>query len=225
MKAVLFDLEGTLVESIYQRKPEIIDKLRRETKELLIDSGVPAALLEGMVRSFALRNIAYGWADENLSPMEANGLRRKVQEFMLGYDMDSARQATLYPDTKGALERLEDEGVTMGVVTNTSSAAAMHVIERFDLGGFFGAVVSRSDVPRLKPDPAMIRLAEERMGLEANWLVGDAMFDAGAARNSGIASIIVRRDGVRPSFDHDHFIESLDDLPPLLGLDNPTANG
>ena len=225
MKAVLFDLEGTLVESIYQKKPEIIWRLRSETKELLIDSGVPENLLGGVVRSFALRNIAYGWADENLSPAEADSLRRKVQEFMLGYDMDSARQATLYPDTLGALKRLENEGFKIGVVTNTSSAAAMHVIERFDLGSFLGAVVTRSDVPRLKPDPAMIRLAEERMGLEAGWLVGDAMFDAGAASNSGIVSIIVRRDGVKPSFDHDHFIKSLDDLPPIFGLTGLKSNG
>ena len=225
MKAVLFDLEGTLVESIYQKKPETIWRLRSETKELLIDLGVPENLLGGVVRSFALRNIAYGWADENLSPEEADSLRRKVQEFMLGYDMDSARQATLYPDTLGALKRLENEGFRMGVVTNTSSVAAMHVIERFDLGGFFEAVVTRSDVPRLKPDPAMIRMAEEGIGLEVGWLVGDAMFDAGAAKNSGIISIIVRRDGVRPSFEHDHFIESLDDLPPLLGLENLKSNG
>ena len=212
MKAVLFDLEGTLVESVYQRNPKIIEKLRRETKELLLDLGVPKTLLTGVKRSFALRNLAYRWADENLKPSERKSLRTKVQEFMLGYDMNSARQAKLYPDTLLALEKLEKESFKMGIVTNTSSVAATYVLNRFGLDGFFKTVVTRNDVPRLKPDPAMIRLAEENMGIKAGWLVGDAMFDAGAAKEAGISSIIVKRDGVKPNFDYDHFIESLDKL-------------
>ncbi len=62
MKAVLFDLEGTLVESAYQRSRELVSRLRRDTKERLIGLGVPITVLEGLVRSHALRNMAYDWA-------------------------------------------------------------------------------------------------------------------------------------------------------------------
>jgi phosphoglycolate phosphatase-like HAD superfamily hydrolase len=89
---------------------------------------------------------------------------------------------------------------------------------RLGLDRFFDAVVTRSDVPRLKPDPTMVRLAEVWLGVEAGWLVGDSSFDAGAAERAGLSSITIRRDGVRPSFAHDHFIESLLEVPPILGL-------
>ena len=218
MKAVLFDLEGTLVESAYQRSSELVSRLRRSTRERLIGLGVPEPVLEGLVKSHALRNEAYDWADENLDPEEATGIRARMEEFTLEFDMISARESRLYPDTIDALERLRGRGCVMALVTNTSTLAANHVMGRLGLKHFFDAVVTRSDVPRLKPDPAMVRLAEARLGVEAGWLVGDSAFDAGAAEGAGLSSITIRRDGVRPSFAHEHFIESLLELPPILGL-------
>lgn len=218
MKAVLFDLEGTLVESAYQRSRELVTRLRRDTRERLIELGTPETVLEGLVRSHALRNEAYGWAEENLDPEEASGIRSSMEEFTLEFDMISARESRLYPDTIDALERLRACGCAMALVTNTSTPAANYVMGSLGLERFFEAVVTRSDVPRLKPDPAMVRLAEARMGVEAGWLVGDSSFDAGAAEGAGLSSITIRRDGVRPGFDHDHFIESLLELLPILGL-------
>ncbi len=220
MKAVLFDLEGTLVESAYQRSRELVSRLRRDTRERLIGLGIPVPVLEGLVRSHALRNQAYDWADENLDPEEASGIRARMEEFTLEFDMISARESRLYTDTIDALALLRDRGCVMALVTNTSSPAANYVLGRLGLERFFDAVVTRSDVPRLKPDPAMVRLAEERLGVEAGWLVGDSSFDAGAAERAGLSSITIRRDGVRPDFNYDHFIESLLEVPPILGLSN-----
>jgi phosphoglycolate phosphatase len=224
MKAVLFDLEGTLVESAYQRSRELVARLRRETRERLIGLGVPEPILDGLVRSHALRNNAYGWADENLDPEEASGIRTRMEEFTLKFDMISARESRLYPDTFNALERLRGYGCVMALVTNTSTHAANYVMGRLGLERFFDAAVTRSDVARLKPDPAMVRLAEERVGVGAGWLVGDSSFDAGAAEGAGISSIIIRRDGVRPGFDYDHFVESLLEVPTILGMSPDQSN-
>ncbi len=224
MKAVLFDLEGTLVESAYQRSRELVTRLRRDTREHLIVLGVPETVLEGLVRSHALRNEAYSWADGNLDTEEASGIRGRMEEFTLELDMISARESRLYPDTIDALERLRDRGCVMALVTNTSSSAAKYVMERLGLERFFDAVVTRSDVPRLKPDPVMVRLAEARLCVEAGWLVGDSSFDAGAAERAGLSSITIRRDGVRPSFARDHFIESLLEVASIIGMNTNQPN-
>ena len=223
MKAVLFDLEGTLVESAYQRSRELVTRLRSDTREHLIVLGVPETVLEGLVRSHTLRNEAYSWADENLDTEEASEIRARMEEFTLELDMISARESRLYPDTINALEHLRDLGCAMALVTNTSTPAANYVMRSLGLERFFDAVVTRSDVPRLKPDPGMVRLAEARLGVEAGWLVGDSSFDAGAAERAGLSSITIRRDGVRPSFARDHFIESLLEVPMIIGmsLDRP----
>jgi phosphoglycolate phosphatase len=225
MKAVLFDLEGTLVESAYQRSRELVYRLRRDTRERLIGLGVPESILEGLVRSHALRNEAYSWAEGNLDTEEATGIRDRMEEFTLEFDMISARESRIYPDTIDALEILQGTGCVMAIVTNTSSAAANYVLGGLGLERFFDAVVTRSDVPRLKPDPAMVRLAEESLRVEAGWLVGDSSFDVGAAKRAGLLSITIRRDGVRPSFSYDHLIESLFELPPIIGmsLDQPNS--
>jgi HAD superfamily hydrolase (TIGR01509 family) len=224
MKAVLFDLEGTLVESAYQRSRELVARLRRETRERLIGIGIPEPVLEGLVRSHTLRNVAYDWADDNLDPEDASRIRARMEEFTLEIDMISARESRLYPDTINALECLRGRGCVMALVMNTSTPAANHVMGRLGLERFFDVVVTRSEVSRLKPDPAMVRLAEERIGVGAGWLVGDSSFDAGAAEGAGLSSIIIRRDGVRPDFDHDHFVESLLEVPPILVMSPDQSN-
>ncbi|MGD2200615.1 MAG: HAD-IA family hydrolase [Candidatus Bathyarchaeota archaeon] len=218
MKAVLFDLEGTLVESIYQRSPEKIHDLREETRECLIGLGVPEMVLAGLLRSSSMRNSAYRWVEENRCSGEAVLLKEQMEDFMSEYDMASACGSRLYPDTIRVLKTLWEGDVLMAIVTNTSTTAAYNILGRLGLGRYFATVITRSDILQMKPNPAMVRLAEERMAVKAGWLVGDAPFDAGAARAAGIPSIIVRRDGVRPDFEHDYFIDSLDALPPLLGL-------
>jgi phosphoglycolate phosphatase-like HAD superfamily hydrolase len=216
MKALLFDLEGTLVESAYQQSPELVVELRFETRDKLLELGVPEDILSGLVRSSALRNRAYQWAEDTLSAEEAGCIRAEVEAFMLSWDMASARRAVPYPDTLKALTGLSEAGVVMGIVTNTSKTAADFVLNKLGLNRFFGAIATRSDVPRLKPDPAMIRLAISILGMDVGWLVGDATFDARAAINAGMGSIIIRRDGVPPDFEHDRFIRSLEEVSPII---------
>jgi len=216
LKAVLFDLEGTLVESDYQRTPEIVEGLRRATRDMLIGLGVPEGVLHGLSRSYALRNAAYQWADENPASGGASRLRAEMEAFMDPYDMTSAERASLYPDTLEALESLSGMGVEMGIVTNTSRSAAEHIIEKLGLRKYFTAVATRSEAPRLKPDPAMIHQASSMMEARPLWLVGDTSFDAEAARNAGIRSIVIRRDGTRPGFPHDFFITRLVELRPIF---------
>jgi len=215
-KAILFDLEGTLVETVYQRRREVVDHLRRETKRKLIDLGVPASILSSLIRSTLLRNQAYEWVETNLSQVEAARFHAKLDAFMKPFEMRSARLARIYPDTLEALEELATGGVEMGMATNTSREAADDMLGNLGLKRFFNVVVTRSDAPRLKPDAAMIHAAVARMGVAVGWLVGDAMFDAEAAANAGLRSIIVRRDGLRPSFANDYFINSLSRVPSIV---------
>jgi phosphoglycolate phosphatase len=216
MRAILFDLEGTLVESLYQQEPETIQELRRATRERLVGLGVPREELEGLVRSTDLRNRAFSWAEEGMGEEGAASLREAVEAFMRDFDMESARRTRVYPETPRVLRELDEAGFPMGVVTNTSRDAAGHILKRLGLSPFLGAVVTRSEVPLMKPDPGMIHAACSLLGSEAGWLVGDARFDSEAARNAGVTSVIIRRDGRRPRFQHDFFIESLEELPRIV---------
>lgn len=225
MKVILFDLEGTLVETVYERNKGAIDQERRNVKRKIISLGIPEEALGGLVRSTLLRNRALDWAETNMSRVESARFHAELDAFMVTIEMASAKLARLYPDTLEALEELAVKCVEMGLVTNTSNKAARYMMENLGLAEFFNVVVKRSNVTRLKPDPAMVHAAISRLGGTARWLVGDTVYDAEAARNAGLRSIIVRRDGRPPIFSHDYFINSLTGVSSIVFRDCQSHQG
>lgn len=216
MKALLFDLEGTLVESAYQQTPELVEKLHKDTKDRLISLGVPIELLSGIDKSALLRNQAYQWADGNLDEDQSTQLRTEIEDFMMPYDMNSASKTVLYPETLNILTQLSNASFLMGIATNTSSRAANYIIDNHGLSHFFKVVVSSSDALRLKPDPAMVHLAATKLQRAIGWLVGDSVLDAEAANRARTKSIITRRDGSQPSFECDVVLPSLEGVPSIV---------
>ena len=151
-----------------------------------------------------------------MKQLEANLFHKKLNAFMKPFEMKSATQAMLYPDTLETLSKLNSRAIKIGIVTNTSNEAANYILENLGLKSYFKVIITRNDVPHLKPDPEMIHKAIAMMGLVAEWLVGDKIVDAEAAANTGIKSIIVRRDGNSPSFSHDFFVNSLNSIISII---------
>ncbi|MGK0217839.1 MAG: histidinol-phosphate aminotransferase [Planctomycetota bacterium] len=76
----------------------------------------------------------------------------------------------------------------LGIVTGRPRAEALDFLERFDLLELFDAVVCREDA-ELKPSPAPVRLALERLGCSRAWMLGDTRDDLVAARGAGVLPI------------------------------------
>jgi beta-phosphoglucomutase-like phosphatase (HAD superfamily) len=90
------------------------------------------------------------------------------------------------------------QGMSLAVATSASEIRTFATIERLGLGGCFDAVVTASDVEQGKPDPAVYRLACER--LEVSPMFAVAFDDAGAgvqaAKSAGMRCIGVASDGL-----------------------------
>lgn len=78
----------------------------------------------------------------------------------------------------------------LGIVTARPGKDAEEFLERFAIGRYFSAVVTREDAPS-KPDPAPVRLALERLGVRRAWMLGDTVDDLKAARSAGVVPIAV----------------------------------
>ncbi|GAG22438.1 unnamed protein product, partial [marine sediment metagenome] len=189
--------------------PEILLQERERVREKLIHLGVPRDVLIGITRHTLMRNKAFDWVDTNMSQKESLQFYANLDSFMRGIEMWAAKHHELFPDTIETLSILAYKGMKMGIVTNTSREAATYLLKKHSLARFFAVVVARNDVKRLKPCSEMIQVAMEQLGQLVGWLVGDSVFDAIAAKDAGIPSIIVRRNGVKPTFDHDYFTSSL----------------
>jgi len=88
---------------------------------------------------------------------------------------------------RGALERLAGR-LPLGIVTGRPRRDAEVFLERQGIGHLFRALVTMDDGP-LKPDPAPVRLALERLGVERAWLLGDTPDDVRAARAAGVVPL------------------------------------
>ena len=86
----------------------------------------------------------------------------------------------------------------LALVTGRPRRDAERFLERFGLADLFDVVVTREDAA-LKPDPAPVRLALERLGVERAWMVGDTPDDLVAARGAGVLPLGVVPPGADPS--------------------------
>jgi len=85
----------------------------------------------------------------------------------------------------------------LAVVTGRPRADARRFLERHGVLDLFDALVCREDAPH-KPDPAPVRLALERLGARAAWMLGDTPDDLAAARAAGVVPLGVLAPGSDP---------------------------
>jgi len=213
---VLFDLEGTLVQTI-EDDEEAIHEFRTRTKKKLLELGIPRSKLEGSRTSAPMRNRAVEYVKQYFSEKEANRFHTEMDRFQKAYELSWAENSKIFQDTLPALRKLKSLGYKMGVVTNTSREAAARELSMHGIDAFFEVVITREDMKMLKPDPEGLLLALRKLSVEDFVFVGDLAHDSRAARRAGGISIIVdRKSSEKPRFQADHVVESLKEIPTLI---------
>jgi len=211
MTSIVFDLDGTLVDSA----PDIHAAANR----MLSDEGLAPLDLE-TVTSF----IGNGIPNLVGLLMRARGISADRHSVMVERMMDhySARATELtrpYPGVPQALERLRSAGYRLGVCTNKFKAPAVQILNALDLGQFFDVVVGGDSLSVKKPDPAPLRLAFERMGDGIHAYVGDSEVDAETAQAAGVAFALFT-EGYRKSpadtLPHTFLFNDFNDLPEMM---------
>jgi len=216
MVVVLFDLEGTLVQSIEEDQEAILE-FRIETREKLLKLGIPSRELEGVTTSTLMRNKALEYVGEHFGEREAKRFHLRMDMFLKSYELDWADRSRIFPDTLPALRKLRRLGYKMGVITNTSREAADRMLSMHGIADFFEVVITREDVKKFKPDPEGILLALERLNARDFFFVGDLVHDSRATEKAdGISIIVNRSPSKKLDFHADHVVRSLRGVPSLI---------
>jgi len=185
IRAVLFDLDGTLVDSA----PD----LAGATNEMLAARGlpeVPFERLRPMVGAGArgMMGVAFG-----VSPMEATfpALR---DEFFDRYEQRLLRATAPFDGVAAMLEALAKSGLGWGIVTNKSERFALPLARGLGWMDSAAAVVGGDTTPHAKPHPAPLLEAARRAGVppEACVYVGDDARDIAAGRAAHMLTAAVR---------------------------------
>ncbi len=187
-KAVVFDLDGTLIDSA----PDLRVALN---KVLTAHNRPPVNLrqVKMMVGDGAAKLVERAFAATGDEP-EASRLARLTTEFLSFYEGHSADLTRPYPGVPETLSTLKAQGLALGVCTNKPEAATREVLRDLTLDGFFDAVLGGDSIDGArKPDPRLLQGVLDAMGVGANHsvMVGDAANDVGAARALGMPVIVV----------------------------------
>jgi len=180
MKAVIFDLDGTLQSLEIDWKA-----LRAELSDLFGRFGEP--LLDGPLLEAVDRNVS-ALVEKGMTPAQAENIRLKAGRLMDRAEMDSFPKVRTLPGVPAMLSELESRGVKTAVLSRACRAYVNKSLERIDYP--FNAVLGREDVVRPKPDPEGILLLLVKLGCAPAdcAVVGDHPFDILAGKKSGTAT-------------------------------------
>jgi phosphoglycolate phosphatase len=216
IKAVIFDLDGTLVDSAPDIQVALNKLLAEEGRRPVTLEEVAAMIGDGAPKLVERAMNATGAAD---APDDLPTLTGRFLGFYEGHTTDLTRP---YPGVREALERLRSAGVRMGICTNKPERPTRELLRDLRLAPYFLAVFGGDTVEGVKkPDPRLIHAVLAALGASPAEavMVGDNANDVAAARAAGIP-VILRAGGYTrvpaKELDADRIISDFFELPEAM---------
>ena len=178
-RAILFDLDGTLIDSA----PDLVSA----ADQMRVDRGLPSLPLEGYrhmagAGARGMLGIAFGMTPEH----PEFGVYK--EEFFVNYERRMTQLTRAFDGVVDMLQALQERGLPWGIVTNKSSRFTDPLVRQMALLSPAAVVISGDTTPHAKPHPEPLFEAARRLRLEPDqcWYVGDDERDIIAGRAAGM---------------------------------------
>jgi phosphoglycolate phosphatase len=182
VKAVMIDLDGTLLDTI----PDLAvaaNAMLRELQRPALDPALIRTFVGKGIPNLVKRTLS-GDIDGDADPAL---FERALPIYERCYAEVNGRHTTVYAGVLEGLQRLSAAGFALGCVTNKAMRFTEPLLKQMDLAHFFSEVVAGDTLAKKKPDPAPLLYAAARFGVSPKdmLMIGDSLNDAQAARAAG----------------------------------------
>lgn len=187
-RAALFDLDGTLIDSVPDITLAINELLTSEQLPPLEEANVRHLVGHGVRALVRKAYHAVGIA------LDVDSLDCRTDAMMEIYPRHLTGRTTLMPGVREMVAFFRANGVQMALVTNKLQTAAETVLIHFGLRESFAVVIGDGAGIAAKPQPDMLFAALDRLGVAQSEavMVGDSSVDLGAAQAARVRSVMVR---------------------------------
>ncbi|CAN5303652.1 phosphoglycolate phosphatase [soil metagenome] len=185
---IMFDLDGTLVETAPEIADAVNDTLRRFDLPEVTQQQVNDWIGHG-TRELLVQALAFSGNNMAATVRHSKSLTLIAGEFDRHYQRRCGSRSRLYPQVRETLIALRERGVKLAVVTNKESRYTDTVLGVHQLTPLFDQIVSGDTLSTKKPDPAGIQSCLTAFGVpcERALFVGDSSIDVATARHAGVA--------------------------------------
>lgn len=187
-KLVLFDLDGTMVDSV----PDLAFSLDVTLEQLgLPQRGIDAVRM--WVGNGIDRLVKRGITNHMTDDPDPELFARAIVMFRQTYADNTSRFSLVYDGVFEGLEYLQGARIQCACVTNKAEQFTRPLLEQLNLAPYMGLVVSGDTLSKSKPDPMPLLHVAKYFGIESSdcVMVGDSMHDMQAAKSAGFKSIAV----------------------------------
>ena len=183
IRAVIFDVDGTLVTFTF----DIVGTRSALIGELL-SRGYSTSNLTTTTLTQVILDSAKEQIDSGQVKDDYQTLRSRVYSMLDRFELDSGREAKPIHGTLKTLKALRLSAIRLGALTNSGRAGATKVLKKGGLMNAFELILTRDDVPAMKPKPDGILRALDLFNLSKDELlcVGDSVIDIQAADAAGV---------------------------------------
>jgi len=217
-KAVVFDLDGTLIDSA----PDIAHALNRAAERRGIEP-FPLDQVKEMIGGGVPQLVGRALRARGLP---GDGLMPLVEEFIALYRENLTTNTTIYEGGRELLAQLHSEGRRLGICTNKNHELTVGILQQLDLLKYFGSVLGEREGQPRKPDPAPLLEVVAALGASPQdaLMAGDSEADVACARAAKMPVLVVDfgYSRVAPeALGADAVISRLSDLPQFFSSLRP----
>jgi phosphoglycolate phosphatase len=177
IRAVLFDLDGTLIHSQID-----FDRMRAMVADMAQSCGIQR-------EQFKSKDVLGMLEEACLLAKDPKLLRDKVNAELIAIELEATASAVEAEEATSVIQWLRETGIKIGIVTRNSPQAVDRMLTQIPLP--YDVLLTRVDTPRVKPDPLHLHLALERLQVAPamSVMVGDHLMDVQGGKAAGMRTL------------------------------------